>query len=157
MRKIIFAFVCSFIALGWLGCEGNVQPAPPGFIDCNRIEIDSAASCCGIDSFVIKSPWMQERINSFLADSAERKNKLYTWLEFQCFTDTLGTDYILENKYLLRDCEGTLLVDFEDNQSLIDVIYHCGNFRFYSLVFMKLGLIPQYPDNILQPDSITEE
>ena len=157
MRKIVFAFVCSFIALGWMGCESKVQPVPPGFILFDMIEVDSLASCCGIDSFTIKSPWMQERINTFLADSTRRKNELYTLLQFDFFTDTLGTDYILENKFILRDCEGTLIVDFEDNDSIINAIYYNDHLPIYTLAYIELGLIPNYPDNLLLPDSLIED
>ena len=157
MRKIVFVLVCSFIALGCMGCEMNVQPEPPFFIGFNTVEIDSAASCCGIDSFVIKSKWMQERINTFLADSARRKEELYTLLQFWYFTDSAGDGYFIENKHLLWDCEGRMLVDLELNGSIADSIHYYYNFPLREIVYIRLGLLPQFPDVILPPDSIIEE
>ena len=163
MRKIYFAFICSFILFGWMGCEKKKKKnlrlsrnkTADGSDSSNQcefpylnfqkffaVEVDSAASCCGIDSFAIKSPWMQERINTFLADSARLKEELYTSLQFDYFTDSLGTDYILENKFILRNCEGTLLVDFEDNDSIINAIYYNDHLPIYTLAFIEIGLIP---------------
>lgn len=44
----------------------------------NTIEIDSAASACGVDSCVINLPWLSDKINAFLKDSAERKKDIAT-------------------------------------------------------------------------------
>ena len=157
MRKIVFAFVCSFIALGWMGCERNIQTDIPFFEEIFSVKIDSAASCCGIDSFAIKSPWMQKRINSFLADSAQRMQDIYSELQFQYFRDSLGDDYVIENTHLLRDCEGTLLEDLTLNQSVADMVWGSTYLEIYDLVEIIIGLDPCYPDNFLKPNSSTEK
>ena len=149
MRKIVFVLVCSFIALGWMGCERNVQPEPPFFIGFNTVEIDSAASCCGIDSFAIKTPWMQERINTFLADSTQRKRQLYTLLQFQYFSDSLGNGYFIENKHLLRDSEGTMLVDLGLNEDVADSIHYYYDFPLKEIVNIRLGLTYHVPENFV--------
>jgi len=106
MKKILFTFICAFIALGWMGCDSHKHGH---FSSIYCIEIDSAATCCGIDSFVIKSPWIQERINAYLADSAKHKEELFSTIEYKCFTDSIGNDYIIENKIYLYDCEGVMV------------------------------------------------
>lgn len=142
MRKIIFAFVCSFIALGWAGCDVKSQAELPFFTKLNIIEIDSTASCCGIDSFTINSPWMQERINTFLMDSTRRKQEIATMLQFWSFTDSLGNDYFIENKHLLRNCEGELLEDLGENDSVAYAIYYVYNYPLREIVHIYLGVLP---------------
>lgn len=149
MRKIVFVLVCSFIALGWMGCERNVQLDSPFIQKFNTIRIDSAASCCGIDSFAIKTPWMQERINTFLADSTQRKRQLYTLLQFQYFSDSLGNGYFIENKHLLRDSEGTMLVDLGLNEDVADSIHYYYNFPLDEIVYIRLGLTYHVPENFV--------
>ena len=76
MKKILFTFICSFIALGWVGCEPKPGPGPdpepepdvPTIL--TEVLIDSAYKCCGIDSFAVKSPWVQQEINRFMTDTA---------------------------------------------------------------------------------------
>ena len=149
MRKIVFAFVCSFIALGWMGCERKIQLDSPFITKYNTIRIDSAASCCGIDSFAIKSPWMQERINTFLADSTQRKRQLYTQLQFWYFSDSLGNGYFIENKHLLRDSEGTMLVDLGLNEDVADSIHYYYNFPLDEIVYIRLGLTYHVHENFV--------
>ena len=59
MKKIVFTFISAFIALGWMGCE-NKYSGPNWNM---QLEIDSALTACGMDSFLIKSPWFQEELN----------------------------------------------------------------------------------------------
>ena len=92
---------------------------------------------------------MQERINAFLADSAQRMQELYTTLQFQYFRDSLGDDYVIENTHLLRDCEGTLLEDLTKNQSAADMVWGSTYLEIYDLVEIIIGLDPCYPDNFL--------
>ena len=68
MRKIIFVFVCVFIALGWVGCN---NPLPKGPHLVREVYVDSTLTACGMDSFLIKSSWMQERINTFINTHTE--------------------------------------------------------------------------------------
>lgn len=136
MKKILFTFICVFIALGWMGCKSRKYGQ---FTSHNHIEIDSAATCCGIDSFVIKSPWMQERINAYLADSAKHKQEFFTTLEYECFTDSIGNDYIIENRTRLYNCEGVMISDRTLNDSLAHIWY---TYPIHLLVQITMGLEP---------------
>ena len=168
MRKIIFALVCSFIAFGWIGCEMETpslrlsrnkttngsdvinQHEIPHFHEYFVVEIDSALSLCGVDSIAIKSPWIQDCMNSLLADSVQLKQQVYTTiLELQCFTDSLGDDYIIKNKRLLYDCNGTLIENLDMNDSISDVVWGSTYLAIYDLAYIEIGLMPCYPDNLL--------
>ena len=49
------------------------EPLPPsGWADVYIIDIDSAVTCCGIDSFTIKSPWIQDHVNTLIADTTKK-------------------------------------------------------------------------------------
>ena len=63
MRKIFFAIICSFIALGWVGCKST---SGNGLHEVYYVYIDSTLTACGMDSFLIKSPWFQEDLNYFI-------------------------------------------------------------------------------------------
>lgn len=60
----------------------------------NTIEIDSAASACGVDSCVVNLPWLNDKINAFLKDSAERRTKITTYLQIDLVTYADNTDAI---------------------------------------------------------------
>lgn len=134
-KNVLLAFVCSFIALGWMGCNSRKYGQ---FTSLNHIEIDSAATCCGVDSFVIKSPWMQERINAYLADSAKHKQEFFTTLKYECFTDSIGNDYIIENKTYLYDCEGILVTELGTG----DGPRYPFGYPINTLVSITMGLEP---------------
>jgi len=111
MRKIIFVFVCVFIALGWVGCN---NPIPKGPHVVREVYVDSTLTACGMDSFLIKSPWMQEHINTFIETNA---NILCANITFsiEYFKDKDGNDFFIEGSYKacspgrLYDCEGNFL------------------------------------------------
>ena len=111
MRKIIFVFVCVFIALGWVGCN---NPLPKGPHLVREVYVDSTLTACGMDSFLIKSPWMQEHINTFIETNANILCANIT-LSIEYFKDKDGNDFFIESSYTscspgrLYDCEGNLL------------------------------------------------
>ena len=114
MKKILFAFIGAFIALGWAGCEPKPGPDPEPEPDVPTVTayfwMDSVQACCGIDSFAVKSPWVQQEISRFMADSV---------LDF---TATLTIDYAVDKNgdyYFIEqygweinrlcDCSGNIL------------------------------------------------
>ena len=111
MRKIIFVFVCVFIALGWVGCN---NPLPKGPHLVREVYVDSTLTACGMDSFLIKSPWMQEHINTFIETNANILCANIT-LSIEYFKDKDGNDFFIEGSYKacspgrLYDCEGNFL------------------------------------------------
>ena len=109
MKKIVFLFLYSFIALGWMGCE-NRYSGPNWNM---QLEIDSTLTACGMDSFLIKSPWMQERINTCI-DTARADIYPPTELLFCHFIDKDSNDFFI--RYIdgsgpgwLYDCEGNFI------------------------------------------------
>ena len=111
MRKIFFAIICSFIALGWVGCN---NPLPKGPHVVREVYVDSTLTACGMDSFLIKSPWMQEHINTFIETNANIRCASIT-LSIEYFKDKDGNDFFIEGSYKecspgrLYDCEGNFL------------------------------------------------
>jgi hypothetical protein len=111
MRKIFFAIICSFIALGWVGCDSTTGG---GVHEVYEVYIDSTLTACGMDSFLIKSPWMQEHINTFIETNANIRCASIT-LSIEYFKDKDGNDFFIEGSYKacspgrLCDCEGNFL------------------------------------------------
>lgn len=114
MKKILFAFIGAFIALGWVGCEPKPDPDQNQDPEVPTVTayfwMDSVQACCGIDSFAVKSPWVQQEISRFMADSV---------LDF---TATLTIDYAVDKNgdyYFIEqygweinrlcDCSGNIL------------------------------------------------
>ena len=111
------------ISLG--GCKKNefVSGPPPGLQEdayytyYYSIDIDSAAACCGIDSFYVHAKWLQDEVNKFLKDSVQRKTDFLTCLYITFIYDVNGEDYIYEDKsdqdfeLWLYDCEGNVLLN----------------------------------------------
>ena len=59
---------------------------PSDYADVYIIEIDSTITCCGIDSFTIKSPWIQDHVNTLIADTT-KKYDLPTDLIIEYYVD----------------------------------------------------------------------
>lgn len=107
-----------------------------------HIEIDSAAACCGIDSFYIHAEWLQDEVNEFLKDSVQRKTgnltSLYIWFVY----DVNGEDYIYKDmsdqgfELRLYDCEGNVLPNNE-----INVYKHEKKSHVVSIEMGKIGKI----------------
>ena len=112
MRKIFFAIICSFIALGWVGCDSTTGGGVKEVY--KDLYVDSTLTACGMDSFLIKSPWMQEHINTFIETNANILNGSIC-LSVEYFKDKDGNDFFIESSYTscspgrLYDCEGNLL------------------------------------------------
>ena len=119
MKKILFAFIGAFIALGWVGCEPTLYPDPEPEADVptilTAVLIDSAYTCCGIDSFAIKSPWVQQEINRFMTDTAIGFSDFLT---IDYAVDGNGDYYFIEQYgweiNRLCDCSGNILKEVED-------------------------------------------
>jgi hypothetical protein len=129
MRKIFFVFVCSFIALGWVGCEPkpgpNPEPDPEPDTGVPTITpffwMDSVRSCCGMDSFAVKTPWVQREINRFMADTAL---DMTSTLTIDYITDENGDYYLIEQYSWdinrLCDCSGNILKEVDGYNVLLE-------------------------------------
>ena len=121
MRKIFFAIICSFIALGWVGCDSTTGG---GVHEVYEVYIDSTLTACGMDSFLIKSPWMQEHINGFIDYMETLRHWDVTTYEVQHFMDKDSNDFFIDNVGYgwypgrLYDCEGNI-IDEKDPWELL--------------------------------------
>ena len=121
MKRKNVQYVLLLLGVVLLSCnqtpidDGNYLPPVGRFTYYSTVEIDSAASACGVDSCVINLPWLNNKINAFLKDSAERKKKIETSLWIEIVTHkNFETEEI--NTYMecyLEDYEegGTLWLD----------------------------------------------
>ena len=113
-KHVLFAFIGAFIALGWVGCEPKPDPDPEPEPDVptilTEVLIDSAYTCCGIDSFAVKSPWVQQEINRFMTDTAIGFSDFLT---IDYAVDKNGDYYFIEQYgweiNRLCDCSGNIL------------------------------------------------
>ena len=121
MRKIFFAIICSLIALGWVGCDSTTGG---GVHEVYEVYIDSTLTACGMDSFLIKSPWMQEHINGFIDYMDTLRHWPVTTYEVQYFMDKDSNDFFIDNVGYgwypgrLYDCEGNI-IDEKDPWELL--------------------------------------
>ena len=93
------------------------EPLPPsGWADVYIIDIDSAITCCGIDSFTIKSPWIQDHVNTLIADTT-KKYDLPTDLIIEHYIDSNNNEFFIEqygwDRNRLYDCDGNILEEKE--------------------------------------------
>ena len=124
-KNVLLAFVCSFIALGWMGCEPKPGPNPEPDPDVPTVMpffwIDSVQSCCGTDRFAVKSPWVQQEISRFMADTAL---SMASTLTIDYVTDENGDYYLIEQYSWdinrLCDCSGNILKEVEGNNVLLE-------------------------------------
>ena len=119
IRVAPFLLFCSF--LGLISCDqptGEIEDTypPSGWADVYIIEIDSTVTCCGIDSFTIKSPWIQDHVNTLIADTT-KKYDLPTDLTIEHYIDSNNQDFFIEqyswDRNRLYDCEGNILEEKE--------------------------------------------
>ena len=121
MRKIFFAIICSLIALGWVGCDSTTGG---GVHEVYEVYIDSTLTACGMDSFLIKSPWMQEHINGFIDYMDTLRHWPVATYEVQYFMDKDSNDFFIDNVGYgwhpgrLYDCEGNI-IDEKDPWELL--------------------------------------
>ena len=123
--KQLFGILLLLVGTILSGCRNDYPDYPYGFMDVNQIHIDSTASACGIDSCAINLPWLNEKINAFLADSTQRKNNLvssldidkitYTYLdspeEYTCFKYVCSDDTL--DRILWLGCESDTIYVWE--------------------------------------------
>ena len=93
------------------------EPLPPsGWADVYIVDIDSTITCCGIDSFTIKSPWIQDHVNTLIADTT-KKYDLPTDLIIEHYIDSNNDDFFIEqygwDMNRLYDCDGNILEEKE--------------------------------------------
>lgn len=118
-KHVLFAFIGAFIALGWAGCEPKPGPDPEPEPDVPTVTayfwMDSVQACCGIDSFAVKSPWVQQEISRFMADSVL---DFTATLTIDYAVDENGDYYFIEQYSYhinrLYDCSGNVLKEVED-------------------------------------------
>lgn len=93
------------------------EPLPPsGWADVYIVDIDSTITCCGIDSFTIKSPWIQDHVNTLIADTT-KKYDLPTDLIIEHYIDRNNNEFFIEqyswDRNRLYDCDGNILEEKE--------------------------------------------
>lgn len=93
------------------------EPLPPsGWADVYIVDIDSTITCCGLDSFTIKSPWIQDHVNTLIADTT-KKYDLPTDLIIEHYIDSNNDDFFIEqygwDRNRLYDCDGNILEEKE--------------------------------------------
>ena len=93
------------------------EPLPPsGWADVYIVDIDSTITCCGIDSFTIKSPWIQDHVNTLIADTT-KKYDLPTDLIIEHYIDSNNNEFFIEqygwDRNRLYDCDGNILEEKE--------------------------------------------
>lgn len=115
---------------------------PSGWRDVYIIDIDSAITCCGIDSFTIESPWIQEYINAFIADTA-RMYELPTLLRIDHYVDSNNNDFFREqyeeNRNRLYDCEGNILEE-KRGYNVINLPKDAEEYK--TIVYIEIGRNP---------------
>ena len=125
MKKILFTFICSFIALGWVGCKST---SGNGLREVYYVYIDSTLTACGMDSFLIKSPWIQEHIHAFI-DYMDTSITYYDGIanyEIRHFMDKDSNDFFIDNigygwdPGRLFDCEGNIIEEKEPWELLLN-------------------------------------
>ena len=93
------------------------DPLPPsGWADVYIVDLDSTITCCGIDSFTIKSPWIQDHVNTLIADTT-KKYDLPTDLIIEHYIDSNNDDFFIEqygwDRNRLYDCDVNILEEKE--------------------------------------------
>ena len=124
-KTVLLAFIVSFIALGWIGCEHYSSP------NWNmQLEIDSTRTAWGMDSFLIMSPWFQEELNSII-DTITTNFHTIGPCTLICdhFKDSTNNDFFTFGgpanslSAELYDCEGNLIKVFDSVYAIFDAGY----------------------------------
>ena len=139
--KQLFGILLLFVGTILSGCNqpevddknGETIPGHPWvFEHYDTIYIDSTATACGIDSCVLYLPWLNDKINTFLKDSAERKQNMETHLKIDVFVyDIPGndekayyfSDYIEDENTtgtIWHNCDGDIIWEDPDLIRIID-------------------------------------
>ena len=126
MKKIVFTFISAFIALGWIGRE-NKYSGPNWNM---QLQIDSALTACGMDSFLIKSPWFQEELNSIIDTVTTNFHTIGPCILIcDYFKDSTNNDFFTfrgsstSHPAKLYDCEGNLVKLFDSTYAILDAGY----------------------------------
>ena len=119
------------------------EPLPPeGWADVYIIDIDSAVTCCGIDSFTIKSPWIQDHVNTLIADTT-KKYDLPTDLIIEHYIDSNNNDFFIEqyswDRNRLYDCEGNILEE-KEGYNVIELPKDAQEYKM--IVEVSIGRFP---------------
>lgn len=125
MKKILYTFICAFIALGWMGCKST---SGNGLHEVYYVYIDSTLTACGMDSFLIKSPWVQEHIHAFI-EYMDTSIIYYDGIadyEIKHFMDKDSNDFFIDNigygwdPGRLFDCDGNIIEENEPWELLLN-------------------------------------
>ncbi len=149
--------------------DGKDLPPAGQFTYYNTIEIDSTASACGVDSCVINLPWLNDKINAFLKDSAERRTNITTSLQIDLVTYADNTDGSDMTYYSYRvddipffgtlwfDCDGDTvwqdpdwfvlqndtMICSDKDEYFINILDERGKMQLNkTIVHIELGLFP---------------
>ena len=134
--KQLFGILLLLVGTILSGCnrpdvDDKTNPDPtivpqPDFTYYNTISIDTTATACGIDSCVLYLPWLNDKINTFLKDSAERKQDIVSSMEIEMFVymdkmdSTQNTYYCCRLDDYIRLGMGTLWFNCEGDTIWID-------------------------------------
>lgn len=118
-------------------------PLPPsGWADVYIIDIDSTTTCCGIDSFTIRSPWIQDHVNTLIADTT-KKYELPTTLTIEHYIDSNNQDFFIEqyewDRNRLYDCEGNILEE-KEGYNVIELPADAEEYK--TIVNVSIGRFP---------------
>ena len=113
-----------------------------GWADVYIIDIDSAVTCCGIDSFTIRSPWIQDHVNTLIADTT-KKYDLPTDLTIEHYIDSNNQDFFIEqyewDRNRLYDCEGNILEE-KEGYNVIELPEDAEEYK--TIVNVSIGRFP---------------
>ena len=174
-NKKLFNILYLFLESILIGCnhmpidDDKDLPQPGSFTYYNTIEIDSTASACGVDSCVVNLPWLNDKINAFLKDSAERRTKITTSLQIDLVKYADSTDSSDMTYYSYRvddvpffgtlwfDCDGDTvwqdpdwfvlqndtMICSDKDEYFINILYERGKMQLNkTIVNVELGLLP---------------
>lgn len=118
------------------------QLPPSGWADVYIVDIDSTITCCGIDSFTIKSPWIQDHVNTLIADTT-KKYDLPTDLIIEHYIDSNNDDFFIEqygwDRNRLYDCDGNILEE-KEGYNVIELPKDAEEYK--TIVNVSIGQFP---------------
>lgn len=137
-------------------CEKNV----PTFNGNAHIYIDSIASACDVDSCVVNLPWLGDKIDAFLADSAERKYSRFetilrieqvTYLNLSTNEQSMCFQYQYEDELLDNssivwlNCAGDTICEWKcmmaPDENATDTIYATAEPKDYFMDMLQVDIL----------------
>jgi hypothetical protein len=139
MKSAIKIMLLAIAAIITICCD---QPNTDCWTDVYIVDIDSTVICCGIDSFTIKSPWIQDHVNTLIADTT-KKYDLPTDLIIYHYIDRNNNDFFIEqygwDRNRLYDCEGNILEE-KEGYNIIELPKDAEAYK--TIVEVSIGRFP---------------